>query len=164
MHPQDAFEDALVASVRRRRLIAWLLDATLIAALVGLAWQVTLIFGIITLGLGMPLMSLLPVIPLLYTWLLAASPMGATPGMAICGLILVRDEDLTRPGLGACFVWALGYYISIAAGVIWFAACLLTRRKRTIHDLVAGLTVVRTKALTDARGFGIIPPGGTFRA
>ncbi len=156
MMMDDVIEDALVRGVLRRRIAAWLVDATLIALLVWAGFYTLLMLGFFTLGLTWPMLGVLPVLPVLYTWLFAASTMGATPGMALFGLILARDADLARPSPLAVLIWAVGYYVTIAAGVIWLAVALITTRRRTIHDLVSGLVVVRMKALTELSRNGIM--------
>lgn len=156
----DDTEDALVRGVLWRRLCAWAIDAILVGGTMALAWQFFLLLGIITLGIGWPLFGLLPLIPLAYTWLFAASPMGATPGMALFGLILARDDTLGRPTPLPVLGWAIAYYVTMAVGVIWLAVAILTRRKRTIHDLLSGLVVVRMKTLTELMRFGIMQGGG----
>lgn len=153
-------EAALTTGVLRRRCAAWVVDAMLIAGLAALAWQACLIFGILTLGLGLPLFSALPAIPILYTWLFVASSMGATPGMALFDLVVARDADYGPPGPIAALAWAAGFYVTVAVGAIWLGVALLTNRRRTLHDILAGLVIVRMKALTAAIGFGIIGPGG----
>lgn len=160
MRLSDMEEDWLVKGVVKRRCFAWIIDGILVGSLVALAWHLCLVFGILTLGLGFPLFGALPAIPLLYTWVFTASSMGATPGMALMGLVLARNDDLGQPSALATLGWTIAYYVTMAAGVIWLFVALITTRKRTIHDLLSGLVVVRTKALTDLWVAGIMPNGG----
>jgi uncharacterized RDD family membrane protein YckC len=156
----DFAEDALVRGVLWRRVAAFCVDAILLGGVVALAWHLFLVFGILTLGLSWPLFGVLPLFPLAYTWLFASSPMGATPGMALFGLLLARNDTLGRPDGLAVLGWAIGYYVTMAVGVIWLAVAVLTTRKRTIHDLLSGLVVVRMNTLTDLGRSGIMGGGG----
>lgn len=140
----------LTQGVLRRRLVAWLLDLLCIAVLCAVAWSAIFGFGIATLGLGMPLMALLPLVPFCYHLFFLASPLAATPGQAMMGLIVVRNDDLGRPLPAQALVSTLCFYVTLALGVIWLAVALLTTRKRTFHDMAAGLVVVRRRALTPA--------------
>ncbi|MBS0560608.1 MAG: penicillin acylase family protein, partial [Proteobacteria bacterium] len=53
-------DDLLTRGVLTRRMLAWCVDLFLIAILVGAFWMAGLSFGIVTLGLGMPVLGLLP--------------------------------------------------------------------------------------------------------
>lgn len=141
-------DDYLTSGVLLRRVVAWGLDAALMALLIGGAWSGGVVLGALTLGLALPLLGWLPILPLLYTWFSIASPLSATPGQALLGLAVVRDEDFGPPGLARALVSAIGYYLTLALGAIWLAIALLTTRRRTLHDMVAGLVVVRARALT----------------
>ncbi len=141
---------ALIGGVRTRRLLAWIIDIILIGMLVWIAWWSLLLFGLMTLGFGLPLLATLPLIPLAYHLLFLASPLAATPGQALLGLIVLRDEDLGRPTAAQAVVSTLGFYMTLALGAVWLAASLVTRGKRTLHDLLSGLVVVRRGALAGA--------------
>lgn len=162
MTPWEAtshLEDPLTRGVLPRRLAAAVVDAAVLALLSGLAWLLLTALGILTLGLGFHLLALLPVIPFAYHLTFIAGRSGATPGQSALGLAVRRNDDLGRPTLWQAFVWTLGFYLTVAAGVIWFAAALLTTRRRTLHDLASGLVVLRTRALTGGAGFWNMPPG-----
>lgn len=152
-------DEMLTRGVLLRRVVAWWIDAALIAALVAAAWGMLMVFGILTLGFGFPLLGGLPAVPILYTWLFIASPLSATPAQALLGLIVRRNDDLGRPTLGEALFFSLGYYLTMALGVIWLAVALLTVRRRTLHDLVAGVVVVRERALTPPAGSWNMPGG-----
>ncbi|HTN10618.1 MAG TPA: RDD family protein [Acetobacteraceae bacterium] len=159
--PDAMLEDEfLTTGVLTRRIFAWLIDAVLIAMLVGIAWSFGVLLGVLTLGLAMPLLGGLPALPILYTWLWLASPLSATPGQALLGLTVCRDDDLGPPSVLQALVSAIGYYVTIALGAIWLLVALLTTRRRTLHDLVSGLVVVRRRALTPPAGGWNMPGGG----
>jgi uncharacterized RDD family membrane protein YckC len=160
----ELHEAALTHAVLRRRVAAFVLDGLLVAALCCVAWMVLLTFGLLTLGLGLPLLGLLPAVPVAYNWLSVASDLSATPGQYLTGLAVRRDADLVRPTPLEALVWTLGFVATISLGAIWFGFALLTRRRRTLHDLLSGLTVVRRRALQQAlTGPGLVwdaPAGG----
>jgi uncharacterized RDD family membrane protein YckC len=147
--PDDSLEAALTWHVLRRRVAASLVDLALCAVLAGAFFVFGLILGVLTLGLGLGVLVLLPAIPLLYNWLFIAYR-GATPGQRLLGLALRRDSDLGPPEGIQALVWALGFALTLmfTGGLLWLLIVLITRRKRALHDLVAGLVMVRTEALT----------------
>lgn len=144
-----------------RRIIAFALDGLIVVIGVKLLSVVLFLFGIVTLGLGMPLLGVLPAVPLLYNWLSLLSPLSATPGQAIMGLIVRRNTDLGAPGAVAALVWVVGFYLSLALWGLPLLLALFTVGRRTAHDLVAGLVVVRAQALTRGPWFGNMGAGGS---
>jgi uncharacterized RDD family membrane protein YckC len=141
-------EEALTDSVLTRRLFAWLVDLTMIGIILAVMWAVLFTFGIMTLGLGMPLLGLLPVGPFLYHFGFLAGPMSATPGQALFGLTVRRNEDLGPPTALQAVISTLLYYLTLATSGLLLLIALVTVRKRTLHDLISGLVVVRSRALT----------------
>ena len=145
---QHLQEDALLTGVMWRRVAAWVLDCFIVGILIWALWFFFLIFGLITLGLGWPLFGLLPAIPILYHWLFLASGMAATPGQAMMGIGVRQDLDLAPPSGLQALVFTVLFYVTIMTGVIWMGVALFTARHRTIHDMISGLVVIRTRALT----------------
>ena len=168
--PSALAQDAMLTDgVMSRRLVAWLLDGVVIAVILTGLWMFCLFFGFLTLGLGWPLFGALPAVPILYHWLTIASPLSATPGQAMMGLCVRRDDDLGPPGGLQALVFAVLFYVTLALGAVWMVVALFTVRHRTIHDMVSGLVVVRARALTGPAMFwnstgGFVPPGGPNRA
>ncbi len=149
----DALRDRLAEGVLGRRVAAFVIDGLLCTALLAVLWLLLLTFGLLTLGLGLPLLGVLPAVPFLYNWLSLASPLSATPGQRAAGLVVRRDADLAPPTPLEALIWTAGFVVTISLGAIWFAAALVTVRHRTLHDIVSGLVVVRrsrlpTRALT----------------
>ena len=151
----------LTRGTRTRRIVAFVLDGLILLIGVKLLAAALFVFGVITLGLGMPLLSLLPVVPLLYNWLSLLSPLSATPGQAMVGLAVRRDADLGPPGGLAALVWVLGFYVSLALSGLPLLLALFTEGKRTGHDLLSGLVVVRARALTGGPRFWNMRAGGS---
>ena len=106
------------------------------------------VLGFITFGLGWFLLGGLWAIPLAYVFLFVASPGQATPGQALLGLAVVRDDDLARPTPAQALVYAVAYAVTMWAGVVWLIAAFFTRRARCLHDIVAGVAVLRADALS----------------
>ncbi len=147
----QAMDDApLLEGVLFRRVCAWLIDFLLVGGVVAVLWVALVGFGLLTLGLGLPLLGVLPVVPLAYHILFVASPRSATPGQVMMDLSVRRDGDLGRPSLLQAILFTAGLWLTLGAGVVWLAAALLTTRHRTLHDLVSSLVVVRARALDGA--------------
>ncbi len=163
---QGSSDARLFEGVLFRRVWAWLIDLLLVGGIVAVLWVVLVGFGLLTLGLGMPLLGLLPVVPLAYHVLFVAAPRSATPGQVMMDLSVRRDQDLGRPSLLQAVLFTAGLWLTLGAGVVWLAAALLTTRHRTLHDLVSGVVVVRSRALdgtlTGTADFGNMRRGSGY--
>jgi uncharacterized RDD family membrane protein YckC len=140
-------DDSLTWGVPGRRIGAFLIDWALIL-LVTVA--VSLSFAVIhvmTFGLLRGPGHLILIIGLIYEAGWIASPVMATPGEAAMGLSVRRADDLGRPTLVQAVAFTGLLYLTLAAGVIWLAVAFFTHRRRAIHDMIAGLVVVRAGAL-----------------
>jgi uncharacterized RDD family membrane protein YckC len=142
--PDDA---ALTARVVPRRLGGWLVDAVIQGVLLAVLHAVLWVLGYLTLGLGWFLLSGLWVVPVVYVFVFVASPGQVTPGQALAGLRVVRDDDLGRPTPAQALVYAVGYAVTMALSGLWLAAAFFTRRARCLHDIAAGVAVLRSDAL-----------------
>lgn len=160
MTPFD--EGALTDGVLTRRVWAWVIDFLIVGVIMAVLFVVLLTFGVLTLGLGLPLLALLPVVPILYHIGFVAFGRGATPGQAAMDLVVRRDDDFGPPTVLQVVVFTVGLWLTLGAGVIWLAAALLMPRKRTLHDLASGLVVVRAGLLTPPPGFSNIRRGPPF--
>jgi len=162
----DDFDTGLIEGVMFRRVWAWLIDLLLLGGIVAVLWVILVGFGLLTLGLGLPLLGLLPVVPLAYHIVFVAGRRSATPGQVMMDLVVARDQDLGRPSLLQAILFTAGLWLTLGAGVIWLAAALVIRRHRTLHDLVSGVVVVRSsalsRALTAAPGFGNMQRGSPY--
>jgi uncharacterized RDD family membrane protein YckC len=148
-----ALEYELTRGLLRRRVLAWLIDLIIVGVLTTALWVGLFIFGILTLGFGMPLLGILPAIPILYGWLSVASDASATPGQAMLGLAVRRNEDLGPPGLWRALAATVLFYFTLATslGVLWFLVALITHGRRTLHDILSGTRIVDATALTEAQ-------------
>jgi uncharacterized RDD family membrane protein YckC len=66
---------------------------------------------------------------------------GATPGMALFGLRVVRPDGTAAPVLAAV-IRALTFPLSLALFGLGFLGILFQRQRRALHDLLAGTAVV----------------------
>jgi uncharacterized RDD family membrane protein YckC len=144
-----------------RRLVAFAIDGAIVLFLWKVLAVALFVFGIITLGLGFSLYALLPLVAPLYNWISLLSPLCATPGQSLMGLTVCHDDDLGPPGAFAAAVWVIGFYVSLALSGVPLLLALLTRRHRTLHDILSGLVVVRSRALTPAPLSWNMRNGGT---
>jgi uncharacterized RDD family membrane protein YckC len=145
-------DDWLTEGVLSRRVLAWLIDVLVVGLILAALLVVLLLFGLLTLGLGLPLLGAIPFVPFCYHWFFVAGPHSATPGQQAVGLIVRRNDDLGRPPLLQALVFTVVFYVTLATSGLLLLVALFTQRKRTLHDLASGLVVVRARALT--RGFG----------
>jgi len=138
---------ALTDAITARRLGGWLVDAFILTILLGALHLGLWILGFVTFGLGWFLLGGLWVVPVAYVFAFVASPAQATPGQALADIRVVRDDDLGRPTPAQALVYAVGYAVTMAAGAVWLVAAFFTRRARCLHDILAGVTVLRASAL-----------------
>ncbi|HEX5451521.1 MAG TPA: RDD family protein, partial [Candidatus Limnocylindrales bacterium] len=67
---------------------------------------------------------------------------GRTPGMALLGLRIVREEDGGRAGVGRVAVRYAGFLLGGALLLVGFAWALVDPRRQAWHDKLAGTIVV----------------------
>lgn len=145
-------DPALTEGVLWRRAWAWLLDMVFIGITAAALWAVLFLLGVLTLGLGFVLMAALPAVPLAYHILFVAGRRHATPGQALLDLVVCRDADLGPPNLVQAAVFTAGLWATLGVGFWPFLLCFFTHRHRALHDIVAGVAVVRKQALTRNAG------------
>ncbi len=153
-------DEMMTGGTRSRRIFGFLIDGLIVLVLWKLCALALLLFGILTLGLGMPLLGLLPFLPAIYNFVFLLSPLSATPGQAMLGLIVRRNDNLGPPTGFAAIIWVLGFYVSWALSGVPFLLALFSQRRRTLHDIASGLVVVHARALTGGAGFVNMGPGG----
>ena len=159
-----AHDEWLTDGVMGRRIAAFLIDGLLAGILLVLAKIALLTFGVLTLGLGLPLLGLLPLVPIAYLALSVASERSATPGQLALGLVVRTNDTLDRPTILQAIVWAVALTLTLALGVVWVLVALVTVRHRTLHDLLAGVVVTRTRTLPPRTGIWTLDtrPGRPF--
>lgn len=134
------------------RLVAYIVDGLLVGAVVViayLAWAVLSLVRIANDSIGVGSAIVLVILTLGVTVIgLGYFPYfwardGATPGMKMMGLRLVRDLDGGPISTGQAILRLVGYWVSglvFYLGYIWI---LIDKRRRGWHDLMAGTVVIK---------------------
>lgn len=127
-----------------RRVFAYWIDLLCIGLLIALAWIVFWMLAIASLGLLSPLLLILGLIPVLYHTLTIGGPRSATPGMRVTG-VEVRSWTGERPSYLQAFVQTILFYVTVyPTWALVLLVALFDRRRRTLHDILAGTLVIRT--------------------
>lgn len=134
------------SGVLLRRFFALLVDFFLINCIGWTAAFLILIFGFFTFGIAWLGIHIIPAIPFAYYTLLIGGS-GATPGQRMAGLTVVQESSLTRPNLAQALVWSLLLWLSFALACIPFLLMLLNPRRRGAHDVLSGLTILRSSQI-----------------
>ena len=145
--PEDAYlVDSLYDGVRRRRMMAFIVDYAFVLLLSVPTAVIVFLLGIVTLGLGWMLYGvLLPVIAIVYVGTTMGGTAQATPGMRMAGIRLARLDGARVDPL-----------LAVLHGVVfWASAALLTPfillvglftpRKQLVQDLLLGTVVIRDR-------------------
>jgi uncharacterized RDD family membrane protein YckC len=133
------------------RLLAYVVDVILVSVLVTV---VTIALGIVVgalaiagadalaaLGGLLILIALLAVSLGYFPWFWVKG--GATPGMRIFRLKVVRDRDGGPLGWGEAFLRLFGFWVSSLVFYLGFAWILIDKRRRGWHDIIAGTVMVQ---------------------
>ena len=127
-------------SVRARRMIAICLDLVLVSIIALILW-----FALLILTFGLSLLLLPPIFPLVaffYNGLTVSGWRLATPGMRAMDLEMrMYDGGAPVPFINAA-AQALFFYVSWLLPVV-FLTTLVDREKRFLHDILAGVVVIR---------------------
>lgn len=136
----------LYQGVRTRRIVAFLIDYTIVGLLVIPFAILVGILGVITLGLGWALFSMLfPAIALIYIWNTVGSARQATVGMRMMDIRLERLDGRPIDGLLAVVHSVLFWAANVMLTPLILLATLFLDRKRTVHDLLLGTVVIRNE-------------------
>ncbi len=135
----------LFADVRRRRVIAYLLDLVFISILVFIAGAVVALIGVVTLGLGWLLYGILvPATALIYVALTLGGPNAATPGMQVMGLEM-RLWYGAKPYIVLAIMHGVLFYgLNVVLTPFIVLVSLFNERKRLLHDIVLGTVVMNS--------------------
>ena len=130
---------AAYAGVRSRRVAAFAFDFVLVSFVAGL---LSIVLLVVTFGLSLVLLpSLWPFVAFFYNGQSFSGRHMATPGMRLFDL-QARAVDGTPPSFLAAAVHGVLLYLSWLFPPV-FLASLVMPDKRCLHDIVAGLIVVR---------------------
>lgn len=142
--PDPISEPAYYDGLLSRRLIAYFFDLLII----GLLWlglfMLGLVVKVITLGLLTPLVVLgLAVLAPAYHVFTVSGSGRATPGMRLMGLE-VRTYDGGSPTWVHALIQIVLFYVSMSVtGGLVLLAVLFNRHRRTLHDILSHLVVLR---------------------
>lgn len=128
-----------LAGVRTRRILALCIDFLVVSCLAFLIW---LAFLVATFGLSLFILPpLFPLVAFFYNGLSVSGRHMATPGMRMMDLEMRLMDGGRVPFLNAA-VHAVLFYISWLFPVV-FLVSLLASDKRCLHDMLAGVIVMR---------------------
>ncbi|MFE1602830.1 RDD family protein [Methylobacterium sp. ID0610] len=130
-----------------RRFCAYLLDILFIFAFTCLLWLAIAFIGVITFGLGWTLFAILPASGIIYSAVTLGGAYQSTYGMRMLGLRGVQAETGGPVDWITAGVHALLFYVAVSTFLLWLLDIgigLLRADRRTGHDLVVGLAIIRT--------------------
>jgi uncharacterized RDD family membrane protein YckC len=147
--PEPSARPELFEGVLWRRAAAYLIDAFCIAAIMVAAWLLFALLTVLSLGLLAPgLWLLFGLVPLAYHTVLVGGPHAATFGMRAFDLEL-RSANGERPGFLQALAHAALFYLTVGVtGSLILLFALFNRRKRTLHDVLAGTLMVRARPIS----------------
>ncbi len=128
------------SGVRTRRILALALDLVLVSLLAAFLWVALLI---LTLGLSLFFLPpLFPLVAFFYNGLTVSGARMATPGMRAMDLEMRMEDTGARVPFINAAAHALFFYLSWFFPPV-FLVSLVDSEKRCLHDILAGVTVVR---------------------
>ena len=131
--------DAL-AGVRSRRILAVCFDFVIVSVLALLLWIVSIV---LTLGLALFFLPpLWPIVAFFYNGLSVSGSKMATPGMRAMDLEMRMHDTGARVPFVNAAVQAVLFYVSWCFPPI-FLVSLVDAEKRCLHDIIAGVVIVR---------------------
>ena len=135
--------------VRTRRMFAVLFDLVLLTVMVGMSIFLLGFLGFLTFGLAWALIpaviALYPLIALLYNGLTVSGQRHATPGMQMMDLEMRLTNGDYVPFLNAS-VHAVLFYLTWYIFAPLILVSLIAGNKRCLHDMLAGVVVIRRPA------------------
>jgi uncharacterized RDD family membrane protein YckC len=135
----------LYEGVRTRRVFAFLIDYLIVLLLLIPFGILVFLLGLLTLGLGWMLFSVLvPAVALVYIWNTLGGPKQATVGMQLMSIRLERLEGGRVDGMLAVVHSVLFWAGNVVLTPLILLATFFLDRKRTVHDLLLGTVVVRS--------------------
>ncbi|MBE0692338.1 MAG: RDD family protein [Aquamicrobium sp.] len=130
--------------VLSRRIMAFIIDYLLVALMMIPFGILVFVLGIVTLGYGWALFSVLfPAVALIYVWNTLGGPNQATVGMRVMDIRLERLDGRPVDGLVAVVHTVLFWAGNVLLTPLILLATLFLERKRTVHDLLLGTVVTR---------------------
>lgn len=131
--------------VRTRRVLACVIDYVIVGLLTIPFAILVLVLGLLTLGLGWMLFSVLvPLVAIVYIWNTLGGRDQATVGMKVMGIRLDRLDGAPIDGMTAVVHSVLFWAGNVVLTPLILLVTLFSDRKRTLHDLLLGTVVTRT--------------------
>lgn len=128
-----------LASVRTRRIVALLFDLIFVSILSFALW---IALALLTFGLSLIILPpLFPAVAFFYNGLTVSGYRMATPGMRAMDLEMRLTDGTRVPFLNAA-VHAVLFYVSTMFPPVLLVS-LLSANKRCLHDMLAGVVVIR---------------------
>ena len=140
----------LFDGVLSRRVIAFIIDVTIIAIPLIVGWMFIFVFGLVTFGLGWGLLWLMSPGSVLWALIYYGVTLGG-PASATLGMRAVQIEMRTWYGAPAYFVLgavqAIVFWISISILTPFILVVgLLNARHRLLHDMLVGTIIINNPA------------------
>ncbi len=136
----QAYGRDVLAGVRTRRIVALCIDLIVVSIVAVVLWLVLLI---VTLGLSLVLLPpIYPLVAFFYNGLTVSGPRMATPGMRMMGIEMRMIDDGARVPFINAAAHALLFYLSWMLPPV-FLVPLVDPDKRCLHDMLAGVIIVR---------------------
>lgn len=147
--PDPSTAPELFAGVLQRRVMAYLLDVSILIAAVTLAGVVSVVLGFFTLGIPWLLLPVvIPAIILSYYAITLGSPMRATVGMSTFDIVLVPTRGYPLDGW-KILIHPIVFWITVwVAWPISLVVALFTPRQQMVQDLVTGTIMLRRSPMT----------------
>ena len=128
------------AGVRTRRILAVCIDFVLVSFLVVALWIVSIV---LTFGLALLFLPpLWPIVAFFYNGLTVSGYRLATPGMRAMDLEMRMHDTGARVPFVNAAVQAVLFYLSWCFPPILLVS-LVDSEKRCLHDIIAGVVIVR---------------------
>ena len=138
--PASVMRADALSGVRTRRVVAVCIDFVLVSLLVMGLWVVSIV---LTLGLALFFLPpLFPFVAFFYNGLTVSGARMATPGMRALDLEMRMDDDGARVPFVNAAVQAVLFYLSWCFPPV-FLVSLIDAEKRCLHDIIAGVVIVR---------------------
>ena len=141
----NAIDPARLDGVRTRRILAFLVDYTIVLLLCVPAAVIVGVVGIFTLGLlwlVYPVLGL--IVALLYVGMTMGGPAQATIGMRMFAIRIQRDDGSTIDGITA-IVHAIIFWVAhVTLTPILLIVSLFSTNKKLIQDILLGTVIVRS--------------------
>ena len=138
--PASVMRADALSGVRTRRIVAVCIDFVLVSLLVMGLWIVSIV---LTLGLALFFLPpLFPFVAFFYNGLTVSGAKMATPGMRALDLEIRMDDSGARVPFVNAAVQAVLFYLSWCFPPV-FLVSLIEPEKRCLHDIIAGVVIVR---------------------